>query len=810
MNDDRISPDGGSNQNASSAGDDHQPTPPTDPSAGLTEEEAQRRLAADGPNDVPEKASHPLLRFAGKFWGLSAWLIEMIAALSFALHKQADFAVALALLVANAILSFVQEQRASSAVEALRQKLRVVARVLRNSTWQTIAAHDLARGDIVRLRTGDFVPADVRLAAGSLRVDQSALTGESRQIDKQDGDLLYSGSIVRDGEATAVVTATGARTYFGRTTELVASAHPKLHVEEVISQVVRWLLLIVGTLVAVAVVVSLLEGQNLVEILPLALVLLMSAIPVALPVMFTVSMAVGSIELAREGVLVTRLSAADDAANMDTLCADKTGTLTMNRLALAGTLPQPGYREDEVIRSAALASNESDQDAIDLAFLKAARDRGLLSGAEVTRAFEPFSAATRRTAATVEVDNRRYSVTKGALRTIAELCHLDKAAEDALEATALTAAGKGYRALAVARAETDGPWQFLGMALLYDAPRPDSARLIADLAALGVGTKLLTGDALPVAREVAKIFGLANITRMPKRETGLSAELIDSSDGFAEVFPEDKFAVVEMLQQAGRVVGMTGDGVNDAPALRQAEVGIAVSGATDVAKSAASVVLTTEGLTGIVALVRNGRAIYQRIVTWIINKVCSALLKAGFVVAALLLTGRFVISALGMVLLVFLTDFVKIALATDNVRPSKSPETWRIAPLVWISVFIGMLMVLEALAVLALGWRWFGLADHPGRLQTFSFEILLYLSLFSILSFRERRAFWKSRPSRIFALSILADAGLGVAIGLLGLAEMHPLSTIQLMALIGASLVISLGINDPIKTWLMSRLPSGA
>ena len=786
-----------------------QSTSQSDLANGLGAEEAGRRLAHDGPNDVPEKPSHPLLRFAGKFWGLSAWMIELIAAISVVLHKGADFAVAIALLLANAILSFIQEQRASSAVKALRQRLQVTARVLRDGAWIGIPARSLVRGDVVRLRAGDFVPADVQVAAGSVRADQSALTGESREIARAGGDPLYSGSIIRDGEATAVVTATGIRTYFGRTTELVASAHPKLHVEEVIGGVVKWLLLIVGVLVAIAVAVSLLEGKTLAEILPLALVLLMSAIPVALPVMFTVSMAVGSVALAREGVLVTRLSAADDAANMDTLCADKTGTLTLNRLALAGAAPQPSIDGDELIRCAALASNESDQDAIDLAFLKAAKERKLLTGAESVSAFEPFSAATRRTAATVASGGRRYRVTKGALRTIAVLCGLDPADLEKIESDSLAQAEKGYRALAVADAGETGPWRFLGVAYLYDAPRPDSAQLIRDLAALGVRVKMLTGDALPVAREVAKSFGLANIVRVPKAAAagagGIDAALIERSDGFAEVFPEDKFAVVGALQRAGHVVGMTGDGVNDAPALRQAEVGIAVSGATDVAKSAASVVLTTEGLEGIISLVRNGRAIYQRIVTWIINKVSSALLKAGFVVAALLLTGRFVISALGMVLLVFLTDFVKIALATDNARPSQQPETWHIAPLIRVSVVMGILMVLEALGLLAFGWRRYGLAHDPGGLRTFSFEMLLYLSLFSIISFRERRAFWRSRPSPTFAASILGDAVVGIAIGMFGLAEMRPIPPVRLAVLIGACLVLTLGVNDPVKTWLVRR-----
>ncbi len=387
---------------------------------GLTSTEATARLEREGANEVLEKKSHPFLGFARKFWGLSAWMIELIALLSFILGKRADLSIALALLVVNAALSFLQEQRASAAVTALRRQLQVTGRVLRDGIWQAIPARNLVRGDVVRVRTGDFVPADVQVLDGTLRVDQSALTGESRELGKTADDTLYSGSIVRQGEATAVVVATGVRTYFGRTTQLVESAHPKLHIEEVITRVVKWLFLIVGVLVSVAVVASIAEGLRLIDILPLSLVLLMSAVPVALPVMFTVSMAIGSMELARRGVLVTRLSAAEDAAHMDVLCADKTGTLTVNRLSLAGTMPQAGFTEDDVVRDGALASNEADQDPIDLAFLRAARARGLLDGAGKALSFEPFSAKTRRTEALVERDGQTSRVMKGALRTLAE------------------------------------------------------------------------------------------------------------------------------------------------------------------------------------------------------------------------------------------------------------------------------------------------------------------------------------------------------------------------------------------------------
>lgn len=784
--------------------------PHTNRRVGLASADAAARLERDGPNEVPEQPSHPILRFAGKFWGLSAWMLELIAALSFILGKQVDFCIALLLLLVNAILSFLQEQRAAAAVTALRRQLQITARVLRDGRWQSAPARGLVRGDVIRVRTGDFVPADVEAIEGEVEIDQSALTGESHTLAKRVGDTLYSGSIVRQGEATAVVIATGVRTYFGRTTQLVESAHPKLHIEEVISGVVRWLFLIVGVMVAVTIAVSVIQGKQLLEILPLSLVVLMSAVPVALPVMFTVSMAVGSMELARRGVLVTRLSAAEDAASMTILCADKTGTLTVNRLSLIGALPQHGFVENDVIRDGALASHDADQDPIDLALLRAARDRILLQDGNRVLSFIPFSPKTRRTEAIVESAGRQVRVIKGALRTIAELARLEPAALAALEQHAKEQAQRGFRVLAVARAVGDEPLRLVGLLLLSDPPRSDSRQLISDLRSLGVTVKMLTGDALPVARQIGSELGFGEIVRAPSSHDRASqiGTLIQHIDGLAEIFPEDKFLVVQGLQKDGHIVAMTGDGVNDAPALRQAEVGIAVSGATDVAKGAASVVLTTDGLVGIVDLVRNGRVIYQRVLTWIINKISRTILKSGFVVMPFLVTGRFVISALGMVLVVFMTDFVKIALSTDRALPSPQPETWSIGPQLRLAVILGLFMLGEALGLLVLGWRLFDLGGNEGHLQTFSFQTLLFFALFSILSVRERRAFWASAPSKILAAALLADGCVGVLTGIYGLAELRPLPLQQTIFIAGYALLFSLGVNDIVKLAVTARYTS--
>jgi H+-transporting ATPase len=526
-------------------------------------------------------------------------------------------------------------------------------------------------------------------------------------------------------------------------------------------------------------------------------------VPMALPVMFAVSMAVGSIELGRRGVLITRPSAIEDAATMDVLCADKTGTLTMNQLSLTGALPQPGFTESDVVRAGALASNAANVDPIDTAFLHAATDRKLDDSTVKPISFAPFSAKTRHTEAVVEIAGKRVRVIKGALRTVAEAAGLDAAAIAPLDKQADEQAQKGLRVLAVARADGDGPMRMCGLALLYDAPRPESRRLIDELRSLGIGVLMLTGDALPVAKEIAHVLGLGEITRAPRVATAPAVDL--GGGGLAEVFPEDKFRVVKSLQGSNHVVGMTGDGVNDAPALRQAEVGIAVSGATDVAKGAASAVLTTDGLVNIVDLVKTGRATYQRVLTWIVNKISRTVLKAGYVVIAFLVTGQFVISALVMLLLICLTDVTHIALATDRADPSPKPETWNIGPLVRVAVVVGAMTLSETLGLLAIGWHRFGLASDSGRLQTFTFQTFLFFALASLVSMRERRAFWRSRPSGALAASLAAAAVLGVVIGLFGVAELAPLPRSESALIFGYAVLCSLGPNDVVKAFLTSR-----
>ena len=787
------------------------------PETGLTRAEVDARRKVHGFNEVAEKKGHPALKFLGKFWGMSAWMLELIMVLSAVLGNYSDLAVVSALLVINAVLSFTQEHRAAGVVEALRRRLQVSARVRRESSWQVIPSRELVPGDIVRVRPGDIIPADVKLLTGALTVDQSALTGESKDADKASGDVLSSGSVVRRGEGNGVVTLTGARTSLGRTTELVQRARPKLHIEAVVAKVVRWLFVILAALLGSVVVLSLIRRVPLVEMVPLMLVLLMSAVPVALPVMFTVSMSIGSKELAKRGVLVTRLSAAEDAATMDVLCVDKTGTITMNQLTVTGVIPLEHATESDVLIAGALASREANQDPIDLAFLAAAKERHVFDGqpAVTPVSFAPFDAKNRRTEAVVEQSGQRLRVMKGAVRTVAEACGLQPPEIAKLEARVGESALKGYRSLAVARGLETGTPALVGLVTLYDPPRPDAKQLIAALRDLGVSVKMLTGDALAVASEIARGVGLPNIRRMADLKAAgaqagnESVDLLAGTDGFAEVFPEDKYVVVQHLQAAGHVTGMTGDGVNDAPALREAEVGIAVSTATDVAKGAASVVLTEPGLTNIVALVEQGRVIYQRVLTWIINKISRTILKAAFVAIAFVVTGKFVGSAFAMLLLVFMTDFAKVSLATDHVRPSRKPETWNIGGFIVVSAVLGIAMVAEALFILWIGWSRFGLGTNDNALHTFSFLTLLYFAAFSVVSARERSWFWATMPSKTLVAALTVDALAGTVLTFVGLPGLVALPWWQALAVFGYAMVACLVVNDALKVALIKwRVPT--
>ena len=782
-------------------------------SKGLNSSEAQEKQKVYGRNEVEEKQASRLMAFARKFWGLAAWMLEVAIVLSFVLGKYLDVYIIAALLLVNAVLGFIQEQQATRAVKALKQKLHLQTRVLRDGVWQTIDVAEIVPSDVIRVRSGDYVPADFRIIDCEATVDQSAITGESLPNEKKMGDLVYSGSLIKKGETTGVITATGTHTVYGKTTQLVQLAKPKLHMEGVISNLMKWLLVMVVSLLIVAAAVSWARGLNLLDLLSLALVLLVAAIPVALPTMFTITMALGSYELARNGVLVTRLSASEDAALMDVLCVDKTGTITENKLTVTDVAEIGNYSKDDALIFGALASQVANQDPIDLAFFVSVEQRKIMLEDYRQKKFTPFDPSTRRTEAIVEKQGQTFKVTKGAVSAVSEVCELTKEQQNDIETKTGAFANKGYRVIAVAAGKEGATMQFVGLVALYDKPRPESAKLIVKLRSLGIAVKMLTGDSQPIAKQIAQEVGLGDkITRMADVEKNaenavVAAEIVDQTDGFAEIYPEGKYRIVKGLQAENHVVGMTGDGINDAPALKQAEVGIAVSNATDVAKGSASVVLTQEGLSNVVNLIQTGRMIYQRILTWIFNKIVKTFQVILFVIVAFLLTGLFVVGAFQVVLLLFLVDFVTISLSTDNVTPSEKPETWNIRPLVKGATVLGVATVVESLGLLYIGLHYLNLSN-TAVLNTFSFDMLLFSGLFTIFVVRERSNFWKSRPSRPLLTAIVADIIISSLISIVGIPGLAPIPPIYVAITLGWFFIFALLLNDQLKTHLLAYTPS--
>ena len=656
-----------------------------------------------------------------------------------------------------------------------------------------------------------YLPADIKIVDGSLGLDQSVLTGESGIVDKLPAEIAFSGSAVKRGEATGTVDATGAKTYFGKTVSLLDMAKPKLHMEEVTVKVARQLAILVLASLLIVFVYAVLTGFDLTVLLPLAGVLLIASVPVAMPTMFTVNMALGSVALAKQGVLVTRLSATEDAATMDVLCADKTGTITMNKLFVEEEVPLSGFGEGDVLLYGALASKEANQDPIDIAFLTAATQASLPLDAYSQTEFVPFDPKTRMTEATISKAGEIFFVGKGSFDTICSACNVPEEEAKTMQKLAEELSAKGLRVIAVAKGAHRSRLQFVGLAGIADRIREDSRKILDQIRGLGVEVKMLTGDSLPIAKNIAQQIGLGkNVTTMSKiQEDETKATPIDStiedSHGIAQIYPEDKFSIVKTLQRIGHVVGMTGDGVNDAPALAQAEVGIAVKNATDIAKDSASAVLTVDGLGGIIAMIKTSRTIYQRIYSWALMMVARKLHIAGFIVVMLFLTHSLMLSITGTVLLLFLGDFVSMSISTDNVRSSLKPDTFDMRRLFGVSGSLGVLMTIESAIFAVPALSYFGLIGNVEKIYTFGFAYLNLSGVFTLMIVRERNHFWNSRPSRFLSITVLAEVLFVIAISVLGVLELAPLGYIPVLAILAYALLTTFIINDPIKVYLIRR-----
>ena len=699
------------------------------------------------------------------------------------------------LLVFNAALGLLQEGRAQATLAALKSRLALTASVRRDGGWATVPAAELVPGDVVKLSLGGVVAADVRITAGEILLDQSMLTGESVPIEAGAGLETYAGALVRRGEAVAEVTATGARTKFGRTAELVRTAHVVSSQQKAVLRVVRNLAAFNGVVIAMLVAYAYFLEMPLAEIIPLVLTAVLASIPVALPATFTLASALGARALAKLGVLPTRLSAVDEAATMDVLCADKTGTLTQNALTVTTVRPMPGIDAARVLALAALASSDGGQDPVDAAIRAAAGGRNAADAPRIVK-FVPFDPATKMSEATVaQPGGGTERVVKGAYAAVSGLAQPSPTAA----AAANELEGQGFRVLAVA-AGAPAAMKLAGLIALSDPPRADSATLVTELHGLGVRTVMVTGDAPATAAIVAHAVGLDGAISPP----GPIPEVVRPEEFavFAGVLPEDKYKLVKAFQKGGHTVGMCGDGANDAPALRQAQIGIAVSTATDVAKSAAGMVLTEPGLAGIVAAVKEGRVTFQRILTYTLNSIIKKIVTVLFLILGLIMTGHAILTPMLMVIVMVIGDFLAMSLTTDNVRPSPMPNAWRIGSLTMAGVIMGMCLLAFCTGVLAVGE--FRMNLGTGALRTLAFAALVFGSQATIYAIRQRRHLWGSRPSLWLAASSLADVLIASTLAVGGIA-MTPLPVLLVAGTLAAAAAFAV-ILDFVKLPVFRRL----
>ena len=728
---------------------------------GLSQAEAEKRLAQYGPNELIEKKTNPFLKFLTYFWGPIPWMIEAAVILSAIDRHWPDFWIILVLLLSNAVVGFWEENQAGNAIAALKAKLANKARVKRDGKWATPPARELVPGDIIRLRLGDIVPADARLLEGDpVEVDQSALTGESLPAERKSGEAVFSGSILRRGEIEALVYATGANTYFGRTAQLVQEAQTVSHFQKAVLKIGNYLIVLAVVLVAIIITIALFRGDPILTTLQFALVLTVAAIPVAMPTVLSVTMAVGARLLAQKKAIVSRLVAIEELAGVDILCADKTGTLTQNKLTLGDPFTLDGLSADQVILNGALASREENNDTIDLAVLGGLKDKDALKAFQITH-FQPFDPVHKRTEATVKTqDGKAFKVSKGAPQVILELLANAAPVKTAVDKAVDEFAARGYRSLGVARAEGDGPWQFVGVLPLFDPPREDAKATIETAKKIGVKIKMVTGDALAIAKETAKKLGLganildaSNLGDAQKKEAPAMAKSIEQADGFAQVFPEHKYHIVDQLQQRGHIVGMTGDGVNDAPALKKADCGIAVSEATDAARSAASIVLTSPGLSVIIDAIKESRRIFQRMNSYAIYRIAETLRVLLFMTLSILVFNFYPLTAVMIVILALLNDGAILSIAYDNVKYKNQPEAWNMRIVLGVATVLGVIGVVSAFTLFYLGERVFHLdREHIQTLMYLKLSVAGHLTIFLT---RTRCPIWSIRPAKILWIAVL-------------------------------------------------------
>jgi H+-transporting ATPase len=769
---------------------------------GLTQAEAEKRLAQYGSNEIQEKKANPFLEFLTYFWGPIPWMIEAAVVLSGIVRNWLDFFMILFLLCSNALVGFWEEHQAGNAIAALKAKLAINASVKRDGGWTVAVAHTLVPGDVIRLHLGDIIPADTRLLAGDpIEVDQSALTGESLPAERKSGDAVFSGSIVRKGEIDGLVYGTGMNTYFGKTAQLVQEAHTVSHFQKAVLKIGNYLIILATALVAVIVIVAILRGDPIFSTLAFALVLLVAAIPVAMPTVLSVTMAVGAKLLAKKEAIVTRLSSIEELAGVDVLCSDKTGTLTQNKLTLGEPFCVEGTPADQVILCGALATPADKKDAIDMAVIEGLK-KDQSSGYQLIH-FMPFDALNKRTEATIKgPDGKEFYVAMGAPQVILGMSANANEVRVDSEKAVNDFASRCFRSLGVARADEKNKWKFIGVLPLFDPPRPEAKDTIASAEQMGVSVKMITGDHMAIAQETAKQLGMGpNILNA----TNQSAESIEKADGFAQVFPEQKFNIVGILQKRNHIVGMTGDGVNDAPALKEADCGIAVSGATDAARAAASLVLLAPGLSVIIDAIKESRRIFQRMNSYAIYRIAETLRVLFFMTLAILVFNFYPVTAVMIILIAVFNDGAILSIAFDNVNYRNKPEAWDMSTVLSISTVLGTIGVVSTFGLFYLAERIFHI--DRAQIQTMMYLKLSVAGQLTIFITRTRKSFWSIRPARILWLATLGAQIVATLIAVFGI-FMSPLGWGWALFVWAYALAWFL-LNDRIKLfayWILDQL----
>ena len=782
---------------------------------GLSAAEASRRLTICGPNTIEEKKESLILKLLKYFWGPIPWMIEAAGILSIIVGHYADFYIILALLLVNGLVDFWEEFQAGSAIADLKKKLAPKSLVMRDGKWTEIDAQTLVPGDIIRIRLGNIIPADAKLIEGDfLSVDQSALTGESLPVNKKRGEVVFSGTIAKQGEMIALVVSTGVNTFFGKTAKLVEKAKPVSHFQKAVLQIGDYLIYISIALAVILIIVQLERGNDFLQLAQFVLILVVASIPVAMPAVLSVTMALGALALSKMKAVVTRLESIEEMAGIDVLCSDKTGTLTQNKLTLGDPICSGSIKQQEVILYGALASKEENQDPIDLAVIQGLKDKEVLKGYSQLK-FVPFDPVSKKTVATIkDQKGSTFYVSKGAPQVILALCKLGPDVEKQMQQAIAELGAKGYRTLGVARSADAKSWEFLGLLPLFDPLREDSLQTLIDAQEHGLEVKMLTGDNIAIAREVAsklKLTGEIGIAdELIGKQGNVSeseiANQIEKCSGFAQVYPEHKYGIVKALQHKAHIVGMTGDGVNDAPALKQADVGIAVSGATDAARSAASLVLLAPGLSVIIKAIEEARRIFERMNSYAIYRITETIRIMLFLVSSILIFEFYPVTAIMIILLALLNDIPIMTIAYDNTLLDKQPVRWQMRRVLTIATALGLVGILETFILLLIGRDWLKLPIP--ELQSFIFLKLSVAGHQTLFIARTKNAFYtKPYPSPILLGAILGTqvfAALIVGFGIF----VAPVAW-KYIGLIWAYTIAWMFVEDRVKILLYRHLEFG-